>query len=294
MISSMRPSSPLSPPRLRIFALSCLAFCFLTPMAYAQTASSASSVATGSGNVVDVWVVRKERASAFGTQWADFALVQKSWVTKWQKAHGKLTAHIDRCHDDVRSANRDSLLPVTLQCYRGQLMLERDSLTNERSIINQWPGIPAASKKAMLGATDALLSAIQPVVDAIDAKVFTSLDAFRNVRTNLLTQYRQPYWLASAAFRADAALTQLDDLLLSLHTLAQDGTLASAQQEKVLSALLCYASAEPLFAAARDAETLEESRKNFALAITTIAPCSAFLNEAQALQSSSSLSSEAP
>ncbi|MDO8468519.1 MAG: hypothetical protein Q7S29_02055 [Candidatus Peribacter sp.] len=276
---------------MRTVILSLLAFCLLTPMAYAETASSLSSAATGSGNSVDIWAQRQERVGMFGAQWADFALVQKSWVTKWQKAHGKLTAHIDRCHDDVRGANRDTLLPVTLQCYRGQLMLERDSLTNERSIVNQWPGIPAASKKAMLGKMDALLSSLQPVVDAIDARVFTSLDAFQNVRANLLTQYRQPYWLASARFRADAALTQLDDLLLSLHSLTQEGTLPPAVQEKILSALQCYETAEPLLVAAQDAETLEQSSKNFALAFTTIAPCPALLTEAKALQSASSSSS---
>lgn len=276
---------------MRTVILSLLAFCLLTPMAYAETASSMSSAATGSGNIVDIWAQRRERVGMFGAQWADFALVQKSWVTKWQKAHGKLTAHIDRCHDDVRSANRDTLLPVTLQCYRGQLKLEQESLANERTIIDRWPGIPTASKTAMLGSIDALLSAIQPVVDGIDAKVFTSLDAFKNVRTNLLTQYRQPYWLASAHFRADASLTWLDHVLLSLHSLTQEGTRPPAVQEKLLSAVQCYASAEPLLTAARDKETPEESYKNFSLAFTTISPCSALLSEAQAIQSASSAAS---
>ncbi|MDD4287598.1 MAG: hypothetical protein PHN33_04600 [Candidatus Peribacteraceae bacterium] len=290
----MRPSSPPAPPRLRTIILSLLACCFLTPMANAQSASSLSSATTGSGNTVDVWAQRRERAGSFGAQWADFALVQKSWVTKWQKAHGKLTAHIDRCHDEVRNANRDTLLPVTLQCYRGQLLLERDALTNEREVINLWPGIPVESKATMLQTIDGLLSAIQPVVDAIDAKVFTTLDAFQDVRTNLRTQYRASYWLVSARFRADAALTWLNALLISIHTLTQEGTFEPAVQEKILSALQCYETAEPLLAAASSAETLEASRKKFSEAGALLSPCAALLTEAQTLapQSSSSLSSE--
>ncbi|MFH0851895.1 MAG: hypothetical protein V1876_04070 [Candidatus Peregrinibacteria bacterium] len=263
-------------------------------MAYAQAASSASSTETGSGTIVDEWTVRQERAGSFGAQWADFALVQKSWATKWRKAHGKLLSHIDRCHLDVRSANRDTLLPVTLQCYRGQLRLEQDALKNERTIINQWPGIPAASKTAMPGAIDDLLGAIQPVVDAIDAKVFTTLDALSDVRENLRTQYRTPYWQSSARFRADVALTWLDHLMLSLHTLTQEGILQPAVQEKLIATLACYEAAEPLFIAARDAGILEESHKNFSLAFTIISPCASLLSEAQALQSASSSSSPAP
>jgi len=290
MILHMRPSSHLSPPRLRTFILSCFAFCFLIPAAGAQAASSASSVTSGSGTV-DIWTVRAERSASFGTQWEPFALVHKSWLTKWQKAHEKLLSHTDTCHLNVRSANRDTLLPVTLQCYRGQLNLERDALTNEREVISLWPGIPTESKTAMLQSIDALLSATQPVIDAIDAKVFTTLDAFQDVRTNLRTQYRAPYWLASAHFRADAALTWLDHLLISLRTLTQEGTLETKTQEKVLSALNCYAAAEQLLVTAGKAETPDASRKNFSEAGTLLAPCASLLTEAQALEPHSSSSS---
>jgi len=293
MILHMRPTSPLSPPRLRTCVLSCLAFCFLIPTAGAQTASSASSAATGSGTV-DIWTVRAERTASFGTSWKTFAIVQKSWTTKWQKAHDKLLAHTDTCHLNVRSANRDTLLPVTLQCYRGQLNLERDALTNEREVISLWPGIPTESKTAMLQSIDALLSATQPVIDAIDAKVFTTQDAFQDVRTNLRTQYRAPYWLASAHFRADAALMWLDYLLLSLHAQTENAELLSSTQEKILSALQCYETAEPLLFSASHAETVDTARKDFSEAGTLLSPCPALLREAQTLQTQSSSSPARP
>ncbi|MDD5041172.1 MAG: hypothetical protein PHX87_02780 [Candidatus Peribacteraceae bacterium] len=278
---------------MRTFVLSCLAFCILTPVACAQAASSTGSVATGSGGIVDVWALRRERVGSFGSQWATFAIVRKGWVTKWQKAHDKLMTHVDRCHSDVRSANRDTLLPVTLQCERGQLMMEKDSLNNERGVIAQWPGIPETSKTALLDAIDALQDAIQPVIDGIDAKVFTTVDAFMNVRANLLTQYRQPYWIAAERFRADAALMWLDSLLLTLKSVSEEELLIPATQEKILSALVCYEAAEPLLVAAQDTETPEASLKNFSQAFLAIVPCPSLLDEAQSLQMQSASSSSA-
>lgn len=232
---------------------------------------------------MDVWVRRQERVNDFAEQWQSFALQQKSWVTKWQKSHSKAVTLIDRCNGDVRSANRDTLLPVTLQCYRIQLKLEQEALTNEREIIRRWPGIAAESRTAMLERLDALSGAIQPVIDAIDAKVFPTLDAFRNVRANLLTQYRQPFWLQSARFRADAALIWTDSLLISLHTLMVEETLSPALQKKILAAQSCYETAEPVLESARNAETIETARKQFAEASLLLAPCPTLLREAQTL-----------
>ncbi|MDD5103369.1 MAG: hypothetical protein PHX93_03130 [Candidatus Peribacteraceae bacterium] len=272
------------------FMLLAIALIGLTPTAHAQTGSAASSTAMpGSG--ATVWEQRGERAATFGPQWIAFGLVHQGWITKWQKARNKLVSHIDRCHLDVRSANRDTLLPVTLQCYRGQLVIERDALQNERTVLQQWPGLTEAVRTEALSAIDDMLDAIAPVMDAIDAKVFPTLDAFRDVRENLRSQYRQPYWLATAHVRADAALTWLDHLLLSLHALAQNQTLSVAAQETLSATIACYEAAEPLITAARDAETPEESRRNFSAALAAITPCPLLLDEAHALQSRSSATS---
>ncbi|MFH1444310.1 MAG: hypothetical protein ABIG34_02885 [Candidatus Peregrinibacteria bacterium] len=277
---------------MRSLIFSVLTCCLLIPAAGAQEHSSAASSSAGSGSVVDIWAEREERAASFKSRWSSFALVHTSWITKWQKAHGKLITHIDRCHDDVRSANRDTLLPVTLQCYRGQLMIERDSLKNERDVIDQWPSLPAAQKAAMLASIDALQEALQPVTNAIDAKVFTTLDAFRDVRANLRTQYRLPYWLAAAQVRASAARTWLDHLLLSLKSVSEDASLPAEVQQHVASAMECYEAADPLLFTAQSTDVLETSRKNLSDAIAQIGTCSPILAEAQqALRASSSSSS---
>ena len=277
---------------MRSLILSIFVSILLMPAVHAQEqSSSASSESSGSGAVVDIWTERAERAEGFSSQWSRFALVHSSWIAKWQKVRGKLLLHIDRCHDDVRSANRDTLLPVSLQCYRGQLLIERDALKNERDVIDQWPGLSAELKTAMLARIDALQGALQPIIDAIDAKVFTTLDAFRDVRENLRTQYRQPYWFAAAQVRNGTALTWLDALLLSLKSASEDTGFSEEVRQKITDALECYAIAEPFLIPSETIDSLESLRENLAKASGQIASCSPVLSEAQALQHSSSSSS---
>jgi hypothetical protein len=171
---------------------------------------------------------------------------------------------------------------VILLCYRGQLLLEQDTLKREREVVSVWPGVEADVKVAMVQQIDALLGAIQPVLDALDAKVFTTMATFKDVRRNLLTQYRQPYWLAAAHLRADAARTWLTYLLLSLQPLLTDDAL---QPEAVLA---CFEGVDPLLASAAAAPTIEESRAGFSEAKERLETCSSLLQEAERAQNQSS------
>lgn len=267
---------------MRSILVSGLLLCLTATPALAQS-SSAASAESGSGS--SLWEQRRERAAGVDG-WDSFALVRDAWRTKWETMRGKLTAHIDRCHAEVRGANRDTLLPVTLQCYRGQILLERDALLREREVVTQWPGLDEEIRTLFLHASTALDGALQPVIDAIDAKVFTTLDPFRNVRANLLSQYRTAYGTASARLRADAALRHLDHLLVSLQDLAPQSAWAEV--------IACYAAGEEPLERARQATAREESFLAFQEAMEQLAPCPAVLAQAAALQETSSSSSSAP
>lgn len=278
---------------MRPFALSLL-ICLLLLMPTAQMradVSSAYAAESGSGTVTDTWAERSERVASFGSQWSSFAPIHASWMTKWQKAHDKLASHIQRCNVDVRSANRDTLLPVTLQCYRSQLIMERDALRQEQDIIRQWPGLPDAQRSAMQESGDALLNALQPVVDAIDAKVFSTFDMFRNVRSNLLTQYRKPYWLAAARVRASGAMTWLDFMLISLREVREDASLSAEELKETEEVMECYEHAAALLLAAQNADSLETSHAHFSEAVARADTCSTLLAHTQHLQYASSVSS---
>lgn len=273
---------------MRPFSLSiALALLLLTaaPIALAES-GSASGATAGSGT--NVWEVRAKRAQGFGEQWSSFAPVFASWIGKWEKSSAKQSALFSRCAMDVRSANRDTLLPVTLQCYKGQILIEQESLKREREIVVQWPGLPEAAKTDHLQKIDALLGALTPVLAGIDVKVFTTMTAFKDVRRNLLTQYRQPYWLSAAHVRAQAVHTWLAHLLLSIQPLSIDTTLPSASLQKLQEALICYGSAEAILEETANATTIPTAHVSFSQALAQLAGCPALLQDAENLQKQSS------
>lgn len=285
----LRRQSERVPQLVRSLLLAVSLLLAASPVIAQSSSSGSGAVQSGSGT--DIWQLRRERALGFTEAWGTFAPIFASWQGKWEKAHGKMLTHIDRCRIDVRTSNRDTILPVTLQCYRGQLLLEQESLKREREVIKAWPGISDGIRTQALQEIDDLLSAIQPVIDAIDAKVFGSIAAFKDVRQNLRTQYRNPYWIAEAHLRADAARTWLAHLLVRLQPLITDTTLPSESVQKITTALACYEEADPLLATAAVASTLEESTRKFREAAALLKNCRTPLSEAQSLQSQSSSAS---
>ena len=273
-----------------LFAATALTLLCMSPLAYAEPgASSVSSASSGSGG--DIWAARSARAASFGPRWTSFAPLYASWMTKWQKAHSKLTAHIARCHDSVRSANRDTLLTVTLQCERTQLLTEKDALTIEREIIAQWPNLSEDRAADMLAKIDALSSAMQTVVDGIDAHVFPTLAALRDVRRNLLTQYRQPYWLAGAHLRVDISRTWVAHLLLTLQAALDEGTPTSEGAQALGEAVSCYTTTERMLENGAGETTVDRVSAAVSEARALFTHCRAFLDEAQRLSASSSSAS---
>ncbi|MDD4628789.1 MAG: hypothetical protein PHE68_05350, partial [Candidatus Peribacteraceae bacterium] len=245
-----------------------------TPVAFAE----GTTAKTGTGAVLDPWTIREERARTFDVQKTELptAVREASWI-KWQKSRTKLSDHIDRCHFDVRHANRDTLLPITMLCYKGQLVIELESLKRSGT----GPLTHSDTLKAELAQkTTDLTGAIQTIMDGIDAKVFPTLVALKDVRKNLLTQYRQPYWLALAHARSDEALTGTAKILVSLRAASLDSDLPAASIEKVTAAMNCYEQAESFFSASAKATSIVESGTLFHQAQTVLPPCNALVEEA--------------
>jgi len=257
-------------------------FACAAPAAFAE----GTTAETGTGAALDPWTMREERARTFDVQKTELstAVREAAWI-KWQKSRTKLTDHLDRCHFDVRHANRDTLLPVTMQCYKGQLVIELESL--KRSGTGPLTHSDALKAELAMKTTD-LTGAIQTIMDGIDAKVFPTLATLKDVRKNLLTQYRQPYWLALTHARADEAFTGVAKILVSLRTASEDATFAAAVKEKTEEAMVCYLKAESFLAASTEATTIEASRASFEQARTTLATCSIILEEARTLRDSQS------
>jgi len=238
---------------------------------------------TGSGT--DVWTERTSRAEGFRIQMNAFALQRSATWNKWQLSRNKLTDHLDRCHTQIRASNRDTLLPVTQQCLKGQLIIERDALKRDRAILEKMPGLTEPVRTALLQKIDALTDAIQTIIDGVDAHVFTTMTQLKDVRANLLTQYRQPYWLAMTQARADEAMTWIAHLLTSLKDLTDNASLVPAATENITQAMTCLENAESLLFPALSSASPDDARAILASGITAVRPCNALILEAQEAQS---------
>ena len=253
---------------------------FLTPVCLAEDANPPPE--TGSGTEA-VWTARAARAENFRSQMNAFALQRSAAWGKWQLSRNKLTSHLDRCHTEIRSSNRDTLLPVTQQCIKGQLIIERDALKRDRAILEQLPGLTEPVRTTILQKSDALVAALQTVIDGVDARVFSTMAQLKDVRANLLTQYRQPYWLAMTQARADEALTWVASLLIALRDLPTEG-LSPDTTAKTAEAMVCLEGAEAALTPVLTAESSEEAHAALAAGISAARSCNALILEAQALQ----------
>lgn len=247
-------------------------------------AQDSGSPETGTGTAVDAWTVRAERAAGFRNQMTAFALQRSATWSKWQLSRRKLTDHLDRCHTEIRASNRDTLLPVTQQCLKGQLIIERDALKRDRTVYEKLPGLSDAVRATLLVQTDALTGALQTIIDGMDAHVFSTMAQLKDVRANLLKEYRQPYWFALTRSRADELLTWTAHLLTALSYSAADSSIPPAAHAKAAEASACLEGAETAFATALTDEDAVSARTALTAGMATARTCNALIREAWEVQ----------
>jgi hypothetical protein len=179
--------------------------------------SSASSVQTGtdstqsgSGNIIQIPTLRQRSVFLLDgvrlppRKGIDDLLAL--WETSQEERRAyrtRLRQHLQDCHDGLRKANRDQKFPLTLQCFRGRLMLELTWLRKERQFFAGDVSLVEDARADILDATDALIDGIATIVTAVDSDVYASESGLREARTLLHTQYRLRQWAAS--IRAAAA-----------------------------------------------------------------------------------------
>lgn len=129
----------------------------------------------------------------------------------------RMRQHLQDCHEELRRANRDQKVPVTLRCYRGRLMLELTWLRKQAQWIGEDKSVNVEVKKAAVDTTDALIEGIAAIVTGIDSNVYDDEAGLREAKTLLHSQYRLRQW--TAVLHADG-----DRLLSWVLLLADDAT----------------------------------------------------------------------
>lgn len=158
------------------------------------------------------------------------------------------------CRRDMRKANRDQTLPTALRCLRGELTLELSLLRKEKESLNMFP-LPGERTKT-IAALETLSEAIVTIVNAIDRKVYRSIDELLGTKEKLLESYRLPYQNAHKNLR-NAHLLAASQILL-------------AKVGKFLSESPQHPGAEQLL---EGAMCLEAARTNPIDPLTSFPPC---------------------
>lgn len=217
--------------RLRPFRVLLLAGFILAAPPRAAMAASTGSVAHGSGAVagsgatVDsdaLRALRLQRADDFAKQLAANPKAEALLRERKSTYERKRAEHRADCRDQVRRANKESLIKVLLLCYREELTLEEDFLSKEREYLTAAAGVSEPVRSRMLDRLDVLADAMHTIVYAIDSGVYASQADLLEAKQNLYARYRVPFYDASAALRADRALTWVQTLILGVDA-AQSG-----------------------------------------------------------------------
>lgn len=241
------------------FVLS-LAF-VLAPSAHAQeasasSASSATPESSASSSAAPLTAADRARAlaDAFSErpELSRSALLQNAAKeeTVLEAAAADRPARIAaraECRQEIRKANRDAKSEVILRCYRAELSQEKTQLRRESALLEVLPGVTQDVRAQTRVAHDAMLSALQTLLDGIDAGVYGDATLLTNAKKRLHTQYRVPQRASLLRLRADRALAWVILIARRLPEALQDAPQKTEEQR--MAALGCLESQRDLLTA---------------------------------------------
>ncbi len=105
-----------------------------------------------------------------------------------------------RCREEIRSANRDTIVEKSAQCLRSDLLLE---VTHRRKQLDYLLTMPTLmyDKEVMEQSVESWADAAMAVVDGVDAGVFGTVEVLKQAKLNLHNTYRYPMLLNFTAHR---------------------------------------------------------------------------------------------
>lgn len=214
----------------------------------ASVESSASSVSSelSTGALLEMqqraarWKTRRERTQNF---WADM-MNSRTEASNFRKTHkerrAKRAAKRLECRDDVRKANRDTLAPITMNCYRATLTQDLEILRKQKQFVEGIVGPTENYRNPAIFHIQNLMDAISTVIRAIDAGVYSSKEGLEEAKKNLGQAYRTQYRLAMTHLRIDRSITWLQHLMVRVQDIIEREKLATqvlATLEEVIACL---------------------------------------------------------
>jgi len=137
------------------------------------------------------------------------AAKKKAWDGE-RKRHAERAADLrKKCRDEIRKANRDTIVAKSEQCFRGDLLEELTLHRKEQIYVASLPGIDAKVQTAFQDALKKLIDAEVAIVNGVDTGVYASVELLQSAKRKLRDQYRIPYRTALFRLHADRQIPWL-------------------------------------------------------------------------------------
>lgn len=225
----------------------------LPSLLFAMPALAASGdTMTGTGSTVQTEsnVLKKDRlnrAEQLKKDLIGWAKDDAQYRERLATFYTKRAAFRKQCRENMRRANRDTLITTLLRCYKSDLTLERDFLKEKRAWLEKLPGVTPKVRTGTLSRFDLLTDAIGTIVFAIDNGVYGAQSEVLEAKTSLNARYRLPFAQGMHAADADRMLSHVATLII--------GTDAARADEKAVTG-----SERPEWLAGRACLTTEEEK----------------------------------
>ncbi len=135
-----------------------------------------------------------------------------AWIAEIKRYSERSTELRVRCHDEIRKANRDTIVDRSALCLRSDIQLEISHRRKEREMLEAFRGMDPGVLERAQGAIDTWIDAATSVIDGVDAEVFSTVDTLKQAKRNLHTIYRRPMLTALAETRTAGVETYVHAL----------------------------------------------------------------------------------
>lgn len=177
------------------------------------------------------------------------------------------------CRADLRRANRDMLLSVTLECYRSDLTLQTEWLQTEASYVEQLKGLAPAMKQRVLDAIGTSADAMQTIIDAIDSDVYSDASQLVSAKRRLWEQYEDARYLAWGLMRADRLRGWIGLLALRLGQLPPPAEGEEASLDALNESIDCLTLLNDELGMFMASNSYEETKESFGQYQSSVKKC---------------------
>ena len=226
-------------------------------------------VEEGSGSQVEAkeaalraWEEKKEKSENFRKLFTEVQGTRDSIQAQIANMEKRRVQNRSTCAADLRQANKHTQLPIALRCYRGELNLHTDILRKEKNLLETMPISSEQLQTESLQVMDALIDAMSSIVNAIDTKVYASLQDLEETKQNLREVYLEPKWLQDNKVKADVLLSWSASLAVRTALLMEQYSQTNPElQAQLFEGLQCLEEGDEILVSVHEKETYKKAAK---------------------------------